>query len=721
MPHPNPIQLDANGSAVIFMDGSYKLVLTDSNGVVQWTLDNVPGTDEASVIQTSLGDMAQTGFVLSGCIHPTSGIPSVSIPNCRGWTLDPGPPRVLESVNDPTARTVQYGPDGTYWLILHAASSGTLLGWTRSPASSHYLWQQASAQPLLPPRATWLAKVTLSGGQITTVIDLRASNAVSPALLRVTDPLWGAVPNDGLNDTAAFQAVAVAARRGQVLIDVPPGAYYVDGDANDPPGTQTSITLTGVSNVQVRGYGASLMQGPTSIRVLGIYNSTKVKVEGLQCFGHTQTVSQQKHCIAIGHNSSDIEIAHTYLTNFLGDGINVGGNFANGLLTGYTSQHVTIHDNTIKTRIGDNVSSVSGGTRSRLALAMEDCRYCRVERNLIYGEVDLEPNVDGQYLYHISVSDNQFHSGPVSAQSVIGTAYNYDETVVVPGGVGINIPGGIFVTGVAGTPIVQSVTLARNTFERGTITCISTPYQCDIVGNSFHEGLIQVSATSGTGNVDFARVEGNSTRFPYPGETTFIKLKGGVTFGSFVSNGAAIAGGYVIAQEAGVNADQGRNVFLQNVNRSPTAAGALNFVPLATSVAGHNWYNEGSASAALQSQRVLFTDAALFSTRNVAVQTDCVLNVGEYICDYRVLAANNWQTTGSAAATIKQISNIPIGAQLTICNSGAQLITLKHSDEIRLVGNVDFAMNSVEDCVMVRGLATTNGGQVTQIAGTVNE
>jgi hypothetical protein len=44
-PNTNPIELDANGEADIWLAGSttYKFVLTDADDVIQWTVDNVPG------------------------------------------------------------------------------------------------------------------------------------------------------------------------------------------------------------------------------------------------------------------------------------------------------------------------------------------------------------------------------------------------------------------------------------------------------------------------------------------------------------------------------------------------------------------------------------------------------------------------------------------------------------------------------------------------------
>lgn len=48
-PNANPVVLDANGEADIFLDGAYKIVLKDSDDVTQWTLDNIRLTDARDI------------------------------------------------------------------------------------------------------------------------------------------------------------------------------------------------------------------------------------------------------------------------------------------------------------------------------------------------------------------------------------------------------------------------------------------------------------------------------------------------------------------------------------------------------------------------------------------------------------------------------------------------------------------------------------------------
>lgn len=571
-----------------------------------WAGNTHSGTGDAAMEQRAWWGDGGTGYVVDFCLHELSGTTSAVLPRCRAYVLNTEVPRQLEYVEELTPRTITYTAGaGTYWLIAHAETTEPVLGWTRS-GITHYLWQRNTTQPLLPSRATWLARVTVTGTAITNVTDWRSSNPEAPHTLRATDPIWGAVPNDGANDQGAIQGMFAAAKRGNVTLIFPPGIYDVEGNANDPPGTAIAITLSGVRHVRVQGYGAVLRAGAGVTSLLGIMNSAHVTVEGLHLIGHTQLISPYKHGIAIGHRSSFVEIAHTYVTNFLGDAVHVGGDFT-GPNAGQESWNVWLHHNTFKEREGNGLSAENvGGTGSRLALGVGDGRHVTIEHNTIFGTVDLEPDVANQYLYHIVVKDNVFHSGPVTAQTTVGTTYHHDEPILAPGAGGVTLVGVVLVQGHPVTPVVQDIHITRNAFERGRIHCMHDPYTCVIDGNTFHEGLIHLSLTTGVGITTGLRVTNNVTTKAFPGQTTFIRLDGGIQASQFLGNIASIPGGYTIQNAGAGTGDGGRNVFLHNINASATAAGVLGFPMTPTTVAGQNYFNQAATSDHLTTGREAF-------------------------------------------------------------------------------------------------------------------
>ena len=337
----------------------------------------------------------------------------------------------------------------------------------------------------------------------------------------------------------------------------------------------------------------------------------------------------------------------------------------------------------LKERYGNGVDAFLGGTNSRLAISIQDGRYVNIKNNKIYGVVDLEPDATGHNQYHIVVEGNHFHSGPITPQAAPAVgSYHHDEIVLAPGASGTAIDGAITLNGIAAAPLIGEITLRDNQFERGLILTSVDPYVAEIINNKFNEGLIILSNTAGVGVMNFTNVSGNSTKFPYPGQTTFIRLDGLSITGTFMNNIANIPGGYVIASTGPNTGDAGRNVFAHNFNRSATAAGVFNFEPLRTSIAIANWHNALVPFESPRTQRMTFTRDHVGSERTVNVPTDCTLSAGAYICDYIALAADSWILTSATPVAIKQITNMELAHQLTLRSTDTPItadITLQHS------------------------------------------
>lgn len=66
---------------------------------------------------------------------------------------------------------VNIGPlaegDGTYWLVVHRNTRGTVDDWTRQ-ATTHFLWKKSATHPVLPADSLLVAQITVSGGAVTT-------------------------------------------------------------------------------------------------------------------------------------------------------------------------------------------------------------------------------------------------------------------------------------------------------------------------------------------------------------------------------------------------------------------------------------------------------------------------------------------------------------------------------------------------------------------------
>ena len=189
----------------------------------------------------------------------------MTMPPCRAFVLEAGAgaslatdaPRLIGVVEDSARALGLPTASGTLWLGARPTPAGTPVGWT-CWAGTHYCWQATSGNDPVPLGVTLLAKLTIAGGQLTGVLDVRAdSPQPGPANLR--SPLYGAVGDCLTDDTAAVQMWinnTVARRMTGVA---PAGCYLIDRvwftyDAVHNPNYPQDIQFQG--NIKLSGAGS---------------------------------------------------------------------------------------------------------------------------------------------------------------------------------------------------------------------------------------------------------------------------------------------------------------------------------------------------------------------------------------------------------------------------------------------------------------------------------
>lgn len=84
----NPIVLDSNGEATIYLDGNYKMVLKSSAGVTQWTMDSVSGiTPTAQVYEVDALDYGSGDYTQATI---TAALAAIGTTNKATLILRPG-------------------------------------------------------------------------------------------------------------------------------------------------------------------------------------------------------------------------------------------------------------------------------------------------------------------------------------------------------------------------------------------------------------------------------------------------------------------------------------------------------------------------------------------------------------------------------------------------------------------------------------------------------
>jgi hypothetical protein len=111
-PQPQPIILDANGEALLYGLGSYKLILRDPNDIVLWTVDGITTVDPADIVTLDARINAMQGDI-SSIISDVAAI-NAALPTVLDGIISNVLPAFL-AVNATTRNNVT--GDGTVYTV----------------------------------------------------------------------------------------------------------------------------------------------------------------------------------------------------------------------------------------------------------------------------------------------------------------------------------------------------------------------------------------------------------------------------------------------------------------------------------------------------------------------------------------------------------------------------------------------------------------------------
>jgi hypothetical protein len=159
--------------------------------------------------------LVHKGFVYSGGIHGTASGMISSAFATEAFTSNHNRIRAGVGGVGGTA-AINYSAMGaasndTAWVVICAAQGNSFNNFSRVTGTNYFVDVVSTTQPTWPDDSTPLMKVTISGGNITAVLDLRyPASFVLFGRYDVTDALYGAVGDGITDDTSAFVAALAA-------------------------------------------------------------------------------------------------------------------------------------------------------------------------------------------------------------------------------------------------------------------------------------------------------------------------------------------------------------------------------------------------------------------------------------------------------------------------------------------------------------------------------
>ncbi|CAB4173058.1 Parallel beta-helix repeat [uncultured Caudovirales phage] len=459
------------------------------------------------------------------------------------------------------------------------------------------------------------------------MIDGASVNIVDYGAVGDFDPTTGV----GTDNRVAIQAaLTYATSIGNCQVVFPAGNYYL--------GTELTVLTSGlnaqlllgsmstadaVSMVILQGEGATIYQGAPGT-ALAIANASNILVSNLKMVGYAGgTLNSSRefdNLIGIFLSSKFISIDGCYITNSLGYTIYTVGdpNVAEGGIT-KTCLNIAIRNSTLKMRYGSGVIPNFGGSKSLWAFAAVDAQNVVIQDNVIYGNLDFEPNnLAGQSSYGIFVEGNQFPAGYVTPILPTGpTNYWLDEAIGKSNSGGTAIVGSVSIVGATGAPLNDCNVVSNNSFDEGIITVGGAVYYQWVLNNSFRLGKINVGSTSG-GNVNrYYTINGNSAYQVIDATSGFIVFGGSVSGSHFSDNVLTNQDIPVISWDGVGGADGGANNYSSNTSPINVTNPVINFPSFGASSVLDNNTGAGNEIIAFTTALTDGTNAATLSTNTL--------------------------------------------------------------------------------------------------------
>lgn len=401
--------------------------------------------DGLTELAATTGDLHPC-VVISGGLHGLSGNKVSPTFACKAYSQVTG-----RYIDQPT-HTIDYGAVGaantdTCWTIMHETMVGNITTFQRVPGTHYLVDVTSGTRPVLPSGAAFLMQVTISGGAITAVTDLRngdaSRNDVDAASLPVGIPhmqvhrrdleggvweygsgTWYAVPHqvanvmdaafgakrDGVtDDTAAIQRALDAAKR----VYFPAGVYLIKGGSNN----QTDgLALNDGQEIFGDGWGSVLKQDTSSVYAISVNrynggtttvagNKVNIRLHNLQLLGTVVADAFFDGRTLLNINAaSDLVVENVQFTGSRGDAIYIGSGNQVGIER--HNQRISIRKcffNGINKDNGAGIRVVDCD-----GLDVDDCYFTNLTRSTQPGAFTLQANAIYNVLRSITVRKSQF-------------------------------------------------------------------------------------------------------------------------------------------------------------------------------------------------------------------------------------------------------------------------------------------------------------------------